>query len=388
MRFAVDAHAIGRHLTGNEVYIRSLLGAFAELDRRSEFIAYLSEPDAEQWIPQRFDVRVVSSNPYKRLGWDLARRIRADRPDVIHVQYTSPLLTNVPTIVTVHDVSFIEHPEYFTPSRRRQLRLTVGHSVRKAARILTVSEFSRDAILRAYRVDPDRVRVIPNAANPEFRVIGREKARKAVVERLKFTEPFVLSVGDLQPRKNQIGLIEAFAKLLHESPQLPHHLVLTGKKTWFSHKVTEAAKASGIAGRIHFTGFVSDAELLDLYNACDCFVFPSFYEGFGLPILEAMACGRAVACSNTSSMPEVADGAGLLFNPHETSEITRALRDILLDAELRGRMERLGLQRAAGFTWKKSARATLDVYKEVANQKRGTAHARTRPSMAAAGRKR
>jgi glycosyltransferase involved in cell wall biosynthesis len=172
-------------------------------------------------------------------------------------------------------------------------------------------------------------------------------------------------VGDLQPRKNQIGLIAAFSKLLTDHPQLKHHLVLTGKETWFTPKVRAAARDCGFASRIHFTGFVSDQMLLQLYNACDCFVFPSLYEGFGLPILEAMACGRAVACSNTSAMPEVADGAGLLFDPYQIEEITRAMRDILLDAELRGRMERLGLQRAAGFSWKKSARATLDVYKQV-----------------------
>jgi len=388
MRFAVDAHAIGRHLTGNEVYIRSLLSAFAELDRRSEFITYLSEKGAERWVPARFGVRKVSSNPYKRLGWDLARRIRIDKPDLIHVQYTSPLMTSVPNVVTVHDVSFLEHPEYFTPSRRSQLRVTVGRSVRIASRILTVSEFSRDAILRAYDISPDKVRVIPNAANPEFRVIGRERARKTVSDRLKFEEPFIFSVGDLQPRKNQIGLIEAFSKLLLDCPQLPHHLVLTGKQTWFSAKVVEAARSSGFASRIHFTGFVSDEELLELYNACDCFVFPSFYEGFGLPILEAMACGRAVTCSNTSSMPEVADGAGLLFNPHQTGEITRALKDVLLDPELRGRMERLGLQRAAGFTWKKSARATLDVYKEVVSGRRPAAPPQTRQAVGAASRKR
>jgi glycosyltransferase involved in cell wall biosynthesis len=388
MRFAVDAHAIGRHLTGNEVYIRSLLGAFAELDRRSEFIAYVSEPGAERWIPERFEVRRVSANPYKRLGWDLAHRLRSDRPDLIHVQYTSPLLTKVPSVVTVHDVSFIEHPEYFTANRRSQLRLTVGRSVKTAARILTVSEFSRDAILRAYDIDPSKVRVIPNAANPDFRVIGRERAQKAVRDRLHFEEPFILSVGDLQPRKNQIGLIEAFSKLLIDCPQLTHHLVLTGKETWFTPKVLDAAKASGLAARIHFTGFVSDDHLLELYNACDCFVFPSFYEGFGLPILEAMACGRAVACSNTSSMPEVADGAGLLFDPHQSGEITRALKDILLDSELRSRMERLGLQRAAGFTWKKSARATLDVYREVVNQGRGNAPRRVGATVTTGSRKR
>ncbi len=392
MRFAVDAHAIGRHLTGNEVYIRSLLGGFAEIDRRSEFITYVSELGAERWIPERFAIRHVSANPYSRLGWDLGRLIRADRPDLIHVQYTAPLGAGVPTVVTVHDVSFIEHPEYFTTVRRSQLRLTVGSSVKRAARILTVSEFSRDAILRAYDISPEKIRVIPNAANPEFRVVGRERAQKAAQYRLRFEAPFIFSVGDLQPRKNQIGLIAAFSKLLTDCPHLKHHLVLTGKETWFTPKVLEAARSCGFASRIHFTGFVSDEDLLELYNACDCFVFPSFYEGFGLPILEAMACGRAVACSNTSAMPEVADGAGLLFDPHQTGEITRALKDILLDSELRGRLERLGLQRAAGFTWKKSARATLDVYKEVVNEvarnTSGGTRRRTRPVVTANHRKR
>lgn len=392
MRFAVDAHAIGRHLTGNEVYIRSLLGGFAEVDRRSEFITYVSAPGAERWIPERFTVRQVSSNPYTRLGWDLGRLIRADRPDLIHVQYTAPLLTRTPVVVTVHDVSFIEHAEYFTAARRSQLRLTVGQTVRRAARILTVSEFSRDAILRAYDIAPEKVRVVPNAANPQFRVIGRERAQNAVQGRLGFDAPFIFSVGDLQPRKNQIGLIAAYSRLLTECPQLKHHLVLTGKETWFTPKVREAARSCGFASRIHFTGFVSDDDLLELYNACDCFVFPSFYEGFGLPILEAMACGRAVACSNTSSMPEVADGAGLLFDPHQTAEITRALKDILLDSELRGRMERLGVQRAAAFTWKKSARATLDVYKEVvgeaANSTRGVTPRRMRQAVTVSPRKR
>ena len=199
-------------------------------------------------------------------------------------------------------------------------------------------------------------------------------------------------MGDLQPRKNQIGLIAAFSKLLVEHAHLKHHLVLTGKETWFTPKVHEAARSCGFSSRIHFTGFVSDEDLLELYNACDCFAFPSFYEGFGLPILEAMACGRAVACSNTSSMPEVADGAGLLFDPHQTGEVTRALKDILLDSELRGRMERLGLQRAASFTWKKSARATLEVYKEVVNMnrdvERGPTRRRLRPAVIAGYRKR
>jgi glycosyltransferase involved in cell wall biosynthesis len=163
-------------------------------------------------------------------------------------------------------------------------------------------------------------------------------------------------------------LIEAFARLVKSTPQLPHRLVMAGQDTWFGQNVREAARNSGVEDRISFTGFVSDEDLLRLYNACDCFVFPSFYEGFGIPILEAMACGRAVACANTSAMPEVADGAGLLFDPNRPDEIARALRDILIDPELRSRMERLGLQRAATFTWQKSAQLTLAVYEQVAGR--------------------
>jgi glycosyltransferase involved in cell wall biosynthesis len=372
MRFAVDAHAIGRHLTGNEVYVRNLLRAFAELDRESEFYAYISAKDAESWVPKRFRMRQVAGNPWSRLGWDLGRLVREDQPDLLHVQYTAPLRGTAPIIVTVHDVSFLENPEYFTAMRRAQLRYTVARTVKLAQRVLTVSEFSRDAILRHYDIHPDKVRVVPNAAGSDFRVIGREKAIAAARRQLQIAAPFVLSVGDLQPRKNQIGLIAAFARLMTERPMLKHHLVLAGKETWFAPKVREAAQSSGFARRIHFTGFVPDRELLELYNACDCFVFPSFYEGFGLPILEAMACGRAVACSKTSAMPEVADGAGLLFDPHDIEDIKRCIEDILVDPELRARKERLGVQRAAYFSWQKSARTTLDVYREVVEERAGS----------------
>ncbi len=365
MRIAVDAHAIGRHLTGNEVYVRSLLREFATLDAESEFVAFVSEPGADRFVPRRFQTHQVASNPYLRLCWDLSSGVATARPDLLHVQYTAPLINRVPVVVTVHDVSFIENPEYFPALRRTQLRFNVARTVKLASRIITVSEFSRDAILRTYKVSPAKVCVIPNAVSPDFRVVARGRAVKNVQERFGIDKPFIFSVGDLQPRKNHIGLIAAFAGLVAAHPHLKHDLVLAGQNTWFTPRVRAAAQASGVASRIHFTGFVTDADLVQLYNASDCFIFPSFYEGFGLPILEAMACGRAVACSNTSAMPEVAEGAGLLFDPRNPTSIQRAMADILLDSELRERMESRGLQRAAQFNWRKSARATLDVYREV-----------------------
>jgi glycosyltransferase involved in cell wall biosynthesis len=366
MRFAVDAHAIGRHLTGNEVYVRSLLNAFGAYDRDCEFVAYVSEHSAHEWIPPRIQVRPISRNPFVRLGYDLARKVREDLPDLLHVQYTAPVGCPVPVVVSVHDVSFLEHPEYFPWPRAQQLQWTVRRTVQHAAKVLTGSEFSRKSILKVYGdLDEDKVVVVPNAAAPEFRPISREAATATVRDRLGIPTPFVLSVGDLQPRKNQIGLIRAFAKLVRAYPQLKHNLVLAGKETWFADRVREAARESGVDDRIRFFGFVPDEDLLPLYNACDLFVFPSFYEGFGLPALEAMACGRAVVCANTTSLPEVVDGAAIVFDPYAVDEMVRAIADLLLDAELRARMERLGLQRAAHFSWQKTAEGTLDVFREV-----------------------
>jgi glycosyltransferase involved in cell wall biosynthesis len=195
-------------------------------------------------------------------------------------------------------------------------------------------------------------------------------AQSAVERKFGVPGPFVLMVGDLQPRKNHLGLLQAFQELLRAHPQLPHRLVFVGKETWYSKDLHRAVAKSGIAERVHFTGFVEDADLVQFYGACDLFAFPSFYEGFGLPILEAMACGRAVVSSNTTAMPEVADGAGILFDPDSIEQMTRAMRDVLVDPELRVRLERLGSQRAAVFSWERAAERTLEVYTRVAGTKR------------------
>jgi len=369
MRFAIDAHAIGCHLTGNEVYIRNLLREFARLDRENEFIAYISHPNAPANIPEGIETRWVSPNPYKRLGLDLSLHVRRDRPGLLHVQYTGPLVSNVPLVVSVHDVSYLEQPHYFKAFRAAQLRLTVKRTVQAAARILTPSEFSRKAILQHYALEESKVVVVPNAVSSRFRPVEREAAQASLRKKFNLPAPFVLTVGDLQPRKNHLGLLHAFEEVLRANPQLPHHLVFVGQETWYTRELRRAVKQSSVSDRVHLTGFVDDADMVYFYGACDLFVFPSFYEGFGLPILEAMASSRAVACSNTSAMPEVANAAGILFDPHSQEEMTRAIADVLLDSELRARLERLGVARAASFSWEKAAAKTLNVYYEVAGMR-------------------
>jgi glycosyltransferase involved in cell wall biosynthesis len=373
MRYSVDAHAIGQHLTGNETYIRNLLKGFAALDGESEFIAYVSRASAIAEVPERFTTRLVAPNPWRRLGFDLPRYLAADRPTLLHVQYTAPLMCRVPIVVSVHDVSFLEYPEYFTRFRSMQLRQTVRRTVLKAARVLTPSEFSKQCIMRAYGLDDDKITVMPNGVSSAFRPIARETAAQWLTSRYSLPKRFILTVGDLQPRKNHLALIRSFEELLRAHPELPQHLVFVGKRAWRSEQVIAAAKASPAGSRIHFTDFVADEDLTRFYCACDLFVYPSLYEGFGLPIIEAMACGRAVACSNTTAMLEVADSAALLFNPKSDAEMVRAMRDLLIDAELRARMERLGLQRSSQYSWERTARQTLEVYYQVAGAARHAA---------------
>ncbi|MGI8742304.1 MAG: glycosyltransferase family 4 protein [Bryobacteraceae bacterium] len=379
MRFSVDAHAIGQHLTGNETYVTNLLRGFASLDKESEFVVYVSREIAVEQVPARFLTRLVAENPFVRLGLDLPRKLRQDCPDLLHVQYTGPLFCPVPIVVSVHDVSFLEYPEYFTKSRALQLRHTVKRTVHAAARIFTPSEFSKESIVNAYGLDPDKVLVMANAVSPLFHPISRSTAMRWTTSRFQFAFPFILTVGDLQPRKNHLGLIRAFKELITAYPHLDHHLVLAGKETWHSYAVRDAAKKSGVGDRIHFTGFVEEEDLLRLYGASEMFIYPSFYEGFGIPILEAMACGRAVACSNTSAMPEVADSAALLFDPASVPDMVTAMRDLLLDAGLRTRMERFGSHRAALFSWENTARQTLDAYYEVVSTGRKGARSSTKP---------
>ena len=212
-------------------------------------------------FPIGFEKRRVAVNPFLRLGFDLPRALRQDRPSLLHVQYTAPLFCPVPVVVSVHDVSFLEHPEYFTTFRAWQLRCTVERTVRSAAAVLTPSEFSKREILKAYGLDEEKVVALPNGVSSAFHPAGRVTCQSAVQSKFGFSFPFILTVGDLQPRKNHLGLIRAFEQLLRAFPHLPHHLVIVGKETWYASHVRAAARKCAVSDRIHFTGFVDDSVL-------------------------------------------------------------------------------------------------------------------------------
>lgn len=365
MRIAIDAHAIGNRQTGNEVYVRNLLQRYVRLEPGNEYLAYVS-PGAAREVPKRVRTREVSANPFMRLGFQLGAHLRQDRPDLVHVQYTAPLGCPVPIVVTVHDVSYLEHPEFFSAFRQRQLSITVENTVRRAARIVTCSDFSRRAIASAYGLDPDTIRVAHNAAAPGFRRGDRQQAKATVLKHFNISEPFLLCVGNLQRRKNQAGLIQAYTSLIQAHPEHRQHLVFVGKDTSQAAEIRSLARHSPARDRIHFTGFVPDEMLPAFYNACDLFVFPSFYEGFGIPLLEAMACGCPIACSNRTAMPEVAGKTAVLFDPASADSMGQALHDMLANLDLCQKLGESALERSRSFSWDATARTVLDVYQEVA----------------------
>jgi glycosyltransferase involved in cell wall biosynthesis len=371
MRIVIDTHAIGRLLTGNERYIQNVAEHLLALDGKNEYYFFFSDKHAcRRWENRARNLRVglVSPIPFRRLGVDFVVQLRRLRPQLFHYQYTGPLIHVSPEVVTIHDVSFEEHPEFFTRRQRLRLRLTVRRAVRSADRIITVSEFSKAEIIRLFNVPERKIRVIYNGVGPEFRRIQEREAIRRRVENYGIQRPFLLVVGNICGRKNQAGGLRGYARWLSRNKSCEHLLVMVGKPEAYVTDLRREARRLGVGDdRLKFPGFVSDEDLPYLYSGAELLLNTSLYEGFGFPLVEAMQCGLPIIASRASCFPEIAGSAACYVNPTDPDDIAQAIGAVLNDNALRSQLIGAGLQRAGCFKWDVAARETLNVYHEVAN---------------------
>lgn len=369
MRIGIDAHMVGARETGNETYCLGLVEGLGELGGEHEFTVYVSDSNVMAWLDTRpgFGRAVLrsTSNAW-RLLVGFAASTRADSLDLLHVTYNVPLFAGCPLVVSVHDISYVHFPEFFSARDRCVLSAYVPFSVRQAQRVITLSESAASDIERAYSVPAERIAVIPLAARAPYVPATSPDGDDPTLQRLTIRpgDPFILAVGNLQPRKNLTALVRAFASLPSGYECL--RLVIAGKAQWRQSELHALIDDLGLASRVTFTGYVSDQELAALYRGCTALVYPSLYEGFGLPVLEAMACGAPVICSNTSSLPEVAGDAAFLVDPMDVGSLASAISCVVGSHSLQRELRAKGLQRASRFSWRETARRTVQVYEECA----------------------
>ena len=371
MHIAIDAHSVGAQLAGNESYAVNLIEGLAEIDQTNLYTLYVTKPAAIDRFADRwsnFKVRqTLPHTPLVRIPLTLSAELRRRPVDVLHVQFTAPPFAPCPVVTTIHDLSFEHLPETFKRRSRAQLRLTVRRTARKAALIVTLSEFSRRDIIETYAVDPERVIVTPAAAPALFKPIVDETELEKVRERYGIGTNYLLSLGSIQPRKNLMRLIEAFQWLRKSRPDdKPPQLVIAGKRGWLDEEVFRAAQQDGLNESVRFIGYVPEEDLPALYSGAMCFVYPSYFEGFGLPVLEAMQCGAPVIAGNQTSLPEVAGDAALLFDPFDTRALGEAIARVIDHPDYRAELRVKGLRRAAEFSWIATARLTLKAYESAA----------------------
>ncbi len=372
MRITIDYTSAVRQRAGVGRYTRNLVSALAQLDRENTYTLFCAgdAPAHHDW-PPNFSVRTTPvPERFLTAGWHKLRLpLPAERiagaADIFHSpDFTLPPLSSAAGVVTVHDLSFLKAPECADPGLRAYLTERVPASVARAARVLADSENTRRDILELLAVPEDKVAVVYAGVEPRFRPV-RDPARLAAVrERYHLPEFFVLFVGTIEPRKNLARLISAYAEMRRQTG-LPHALVLSGSKGWLYEDIFTQVTSEGLTEDVLFPGFVADEDLPALYTLADLFAFPSLYEGFGLPPLEAMACGTPVVASNNSSLPEVLGTAALYAEAEDVTGLADAMARILGDATLRARLADLGRAQAARFTWDDAARQLVNAYEAV-----------------------
>ncbi|MBN1642338.1 MAG: glycosyltransferase family 4 protein [Anaerolineae bacterium] len=382
MLIGIDAsRAVVAQRTGTEAYALHLSRALLEQGTAHRFRLYFNAaPPPGLFAGSQSELR---SMPFPRL-WThvrLSLEMLLRAPDVLFVpSHVLPLIHPRCSVVTVHDLGHRYYPEAHTPGQRRYLEWSTRYHVRTAAHLLADSEATRDDLVRLYGAASERITVAHLGVDPALRPVHDVQARARVCRRYGIEGDYLLYVGTLQPRKNLVRLIEAFGALAEAGAGGPRlSLVLAGKRGWLYDAILDKAQERGLAGRVLLPGYVDDADLGALYSGATLFVMPSLYEGFCMPVLEAMACGAPVVCSNASSLPEVVGDAALTFDPLDVRGMARALERLLIDEHLRAECVSRGRARAAQFTWQACAQTAIHVLERVVRERGGmSAHTGTR----------
>ncbi len=364
--FAIDTRWLESSVAaaGTSTYINSLARALVRLDQENRYRTWgapvgITAPNLSH---KQFGgyYRRAWQLWWKTVGWPTSDLV-GPRADLWHfTNYVAPP-TGRPFVLSVLDLSFVRHPEFTEPANLEYLRRFVPDSLERANQIVAISQATKDAIVDEFGTPSGKIRVTPLAADPSFGQPVSEEQLARVQDKYGIEGDYFLAVGTLEPRKNLRNLLLAFAGIRkHTSEQL----VVVGGQGWLFDETKELLRKLGLGDRVIFTGYAPAGELPALYAGAKLFVFPTFYEGFGIPVLEAMLAGTPVICSNTSSLPEVAGAAALYFDPNDTKALELALRRTLQDEPLRTRLAEAGREQAAQFSWERTAELTLAAYRK------------------------
>ncbi len=378
MKIAIDYTPAVSQGAGIGRYTRSLVKALMQIDAENEYLLFYGQEEGQRPLPDlsahpNFRVKGVNLSYrsmaiiWHRLQLPLPIDLLIGASDVFHAtDFVLPPLRQARGIVTIHDLSFLLYADHAEANLVRYLKRAVPVSLRRASLVLADSRSTRDDVLCLLDVMPDSCHVLYSGVDPIFRPVEDAQEQARVRERLGLHYPYILFVGTIEKRKNLARLMRAYSLLRQRHSSVPK-LVIGGGKGWLFDDVFSAVEDLNLQSEVVFLGRVEDEDLPALYSMAELFVYPSLYEGFGLPPLEAMACGTPVIASNTSSLPEVLGEAALLVPPTETESLAQAIASILQSDTRRAALRRAGLERAARFTWTDAARNLLNFYRQVLN---------------------
>jgi glycosyltransferase involved in cell wall biosynthesis len=364
MRVGIDARLVYYSQAGIGQYIIHLVNGLAKIDKENEYVLLQSRKDETTILEQENFRRVSLWTPSHHRLERYALNVELMRLglDVLHSpDFIPPHRPSCQSVITVHDLAFLLYPHFLTKESARYYG-HIDHAVQWTDHIISVSESTKRDTVQHLGVAEEKITVVYEAASPIFRPVGREEARDQVRNRHGVDGPYILFVSTIEPRKNVPTLLRALWQLM-ECYKEDVRLVLAGGKGWLFEDAFAVVDELKLDGRVHFVGRVSSEDLLYLYNAAEMLAHPAFYEGFGLPPLEAMACGLPVIVSDVASLPEVVGDAGLLIDPHNVDELTVGMWRVLNDGELRREMKEKGLRQAGRFSWERAARETLEIYR-------------------------